>query len=226
MVYINGNKKKVSDYDNRIALLHEELESVARQLSDISGKRDHVKSEIGALEKQKCDLTHQLVTLKEEMSELGKQHDVNKVRAKRILEDSNTYVESQNRSIVELNVKVEELLSYIRRLEKEIAVKMTMLNSIQAADEQLKKTFQERDRVMKQIQDAVNDLDKREQHVIFMEDELDHKIEKNGMILTKTEENLRELELYAKRLQAYYEETGLNIYILDKFNIKRDNVTP
>ena len=53
-------------------------------------------------------------------------------------------------------------------------------------------------------------------------DEINQLIEKNGKIANQIELDKEKLEIYVRRLQRYYDETGIKLKILKVFNLKEE----
>ena len=110
--------------------------------------------------------------------------------------------------------KLSDTEEKLSKINKEIEISEILLFDTNKKKRDIEKTIAEKFKVIVLREDFV---DKKEK-------EIDDKILKNGIMVTRIEKDQRVLELYVKRLQKHYDTQGININILNEFGIKRDNI--
>lgn len=218
----NTQKQKEDSYKKKIQELHTELESVTLQLASVCEKRDVLgcKNENLVLENNK--LSEIINKRKLEIEILDKQIEERKISYKKLVDEYSDYREKEEAGLdMFLNIK-NTIQNNIRDLEEKEKVLSKVKPEVVNAMAKIMCLSEESKKIDINNREKSILLNAKEKELSEKEKELYTLVEKNGRILTGTEYNLRTIEHYVRRLQRYYDETGLNIHILEQFNIKKD----
>lgn len=213
--------KKLSyhQHEEKIGEYRKELGTFSNQLSELIKDKETIASEVATLEKQKAVLVSELTAASQEV-----------IRLDKIMVTHDSRLAAVNKEINEkLNLSVSWLTEYngrVLELSGRIDTLSSKVDELQSIKQQLEPLKEERETILRDISIAQSKKIAIEQDIAKQYDDLSNKkedlsqlIEKHGKILTQTEENLAKIELYARRLQRYYDETGINLQILPIFGI-------
>lgn len=203
--------------------LIKETHQASKDLGVVISNRDTALSEVSKLKNELIFISGEI----EKKRLILEAFDKDIAHRKSLIDDinrSNDIIVSAHR------VELSSLIDQIDIVKKEIEKKelqrkefSDLSSSIDVLNKQAIYLTSKRDSIMKTADEVNLVLASRESNLNIREAEIDDKIKRNGIILTKTEGNLRQIEHYVKRLQRYYDEVGLKINILPVFGIRRDN---
>ena len=168
-------------------------------VSSLRNEKIKLEKEVSSLQVEKLSLSKETKNENKEQSRIIVNYSIDIAKKKQDYELTKNQIESIIKRCEELQKDVDFLAK-----NKDILVKLETEIQELLAQKQLLLSF---------IEEKETCYNKRE-------NEIQQLIEKNGRILIETEKNLGTLDIYIKRLQSYYDGAGLNINILEQFNIQ------
>jgi len=209
--------KKVEDISSSI-------NKKSQELGDVTSVHESKKREIDTMSKEVLSINNIIRVKGEEILSLEKLISRKNDELKELIAKHGEIDQSHREKILSLNEKENALINLDSSIQEKKEELELATHSWEKAELALFEANKNRKEIEKTIAAKFAILATRENDVDKKEKEVNDKLHKNGMILTRIEEQHGKLDLYVKRLQRYYNETGVNIQILDEFGIKGDNI--
>jgi len=217
------HKPKLPQKSHHLEAIIRETENKSRELGratmevdSVNNHKRSILSEVASLEKKIPVLEAKLKAIDEKLAQ-------KKTEYKELVKKYDAEVKEKEGIFAVLQGKAQELAS----VESELKIANESLSMVQHLVIETKGELVVLDvkqkEVLLDIENMKVDIAKRESQCAQMEKDVDDKISKNGIMVTRIEVEQRTLEQYVKRLQKHYDEQGININILNEFGIKRDN---
>jgi len=177
-------------------------------INTILDEKKRKKSEILLLENHISDLNNSLALKEVKLKEIDKEYG----------DKINLYTE-----------KTKLLETKIDQLTKLIEVKSDQLKVYEGLEiklnEKSKEVMEHEDKVgslKKEIDSLIKTIEEQKQGLEKEKKVVQDLIGTNGSILANIEKEKHNLEIYVRRLQRYYDETGIRLQILPTFNLTKE----
>lgn len=208
-------------YQGKIDELSALVQAKAIELSEVEGRITTAKSEVGAKQVELNSVKSQIAQKEGELAILESNVEGASAEIKSLSKSHAGMVENVERQIATLKLKKKEYESAIlkastqlSKLKKEIQAYKTELGKLQ-------KDYADLVKITRLSLKTIEDAKKTNLLLDAKKKEVSDLVRQNGSILTETVKNLGTIEHYVKRLQRYYDKTGIKIDLLSQFNIKR-----
>lgn len=222
MVYLNPKIKK-KKFEDKISELSAEVNKKSQELGDVEETVSSAKINVDNATKELSTINSIIGKNKDELVSLEQRILNKKKELNDIISTNENTIASYREEIKSITSAVDVLKDTEIKLEKKKEELSIVTHDCDKAELALFETNTKRREIENSIAAKFKVVVIREDAVDKKEKEINDKIHKNGIILTSTEVNLRNLEQYVKRLQRHYDEQKININILAEFGIKRDN---
>lgn len=214
------NRKEQLAYQKKIEELRNECNSVNKVLSETKSNNETIRNENSLLQKQ-------IREQKEVLNGLN----IQILDAEKLLQNRKdgyvSEVKSNQESISSLKLKETEIIRTIQKLEEEFKKKKEIENEVKRVQEEYNELLVKKNVLrdeLKELQDTIlqekKDIDKERKSLNKEKIEISEQIKKVERMVVDYTEKLCKVELYAKRLQKYYNETGIRLQILKEFGIE------
>ena len=214
------NKQQLERYNQRISELKIEFESLSVEVAKKKDVNNTLELQISEKMKKNTELDSVIESKQQLISVLTKTFIKDSEHCKKIIEKKSSYIDVLSKEIRGLIAnrdiivkQIEELLKKRKtegvykelkdNLSKEIAVLQKKIN-------ELEKELSSKQIKLVKIAQETNEKIK----------ELDEKIALEKRIHKDNSEMRAKIDLYGKRLQAYYDESGIKLSILKELGIK------
>ncbi len=216
----NEQQREFKSYEDRI--------QEYRDLFDIeSNKLQGIKQEILDLEEKKSKLDKELNSLNDK---IGLHRDV--------LDDLNMKIDSclalqknldnkYSKKEIDYKQKIGMLEILTKEVEKKIESKKKELSKfnlskkdLDGLDEEIKVKLVRIDELEKEIDKLIIINQEEKQSLEWKKIEVNQLIEKNSLMVKNLELDRNKLEIYIRRLQRYYDESGIRLKILSSFGLE------
>lgn len=215
-------KQREQHYDDKIKELHGDLEIAARELGKVNGELDLKRREYQVLLTDLEALKKDITIAEERKANANALAAKGEEDYKKTVEEQNGYVAVSQKRLAEVEQKIMQLKPELESLEKkklELGQVEKDISSAKQYLETLKGLTEEEEKNLALVkEEKVKEL----AEIAAERKEVEDLIEKHGKILAGTEANLHVIAIYARRLQRYYNQAGIKINVLEKFNVKED----
>jgi hypothetical protein len=222
MVYINAKTKNKTTSVSKVEKkkLDEELEKKHSVLKLATDTVEQKKSEysillvgVSALRDEKINLAKEVFALEQrKLLLLQGEKDYDIEHSRKIVGYSTEIIKTKKRK-TDIETEIGALMAKKMVIENEVYFLAKNRDILASLQKDIEEMSGEKERFLKWYNEQNSQIEKDKEEVSQL-------IEKNGKILTDTEKTLGMIDLYAKRLQGYYDEAKININILEQFNIK------
>lgn len=216
------DQKEAKRYEDKLTQLNIDLNKKAGEYSTLVGHVEQAKSDLAQREKDTYNAGVRLDLIKQDIVKANAEL---KVLADKFTVDSANYP----KEIARLMDLEKEYQRQAAEAGRKAVIAAKKVKALEASAQDLEKRIVDLKSDVKSLEARANkaqaviekcDADKIAQEQAWKEIRDERK--KNGVMLTKSELNLRTLEVYARRLQRYYNQKGIRINVLKGFNIKID----
>lgn len=198
-------KEQISQLNSQLALLQKQFGDANTELQSLSGKKEMIQIELEASQKQLGSLDKSATVAIQNLRQAELSHESLKIK----MADEHR---NHSAAIINLSTKITTLTSEINGLGNVI----DELNMLKLEKEDLLIQVNE-------LQGKQHDVEQETARLYAKlsdkEKEVNALIEKNSKICTQSEVNLGRLEIYVRRLQRYYQESGIRMNILPSFGL-------
>jgi chromosome segregation ATPase len=210
---------KLPDSSASLKKIKEEINAAARQLGELTTERDTLKAENKKLHDEKTTLHNDISQARLALDDVRSQVDRTSQAHVTLDAEHATKRAAYANTVSDLEAQIATLkkeLADLEPLRKEItelkSIKATLSQELDVLEKNISFIREER-RVEDEAMEAKRQDVRKEINV------LNELIEKNGRMVQGHEHDRALLEIYVRRLQRYYDETGISLSILPAFGL-------
>lgn len=203
-------KEEISKLTNATSLLREELEIIKLDISSLESKKILFLNELGISQKEQIRIDNLVTQATKELYE--KQQSYQELKIKMDME------------IIEHIGKVPHLSMRVDTLNQEIDSLQTAVSSLSILKIEKEELSHEISQMQVKYYDIQQETTKVYRKLEEKQREVEELVAKNGKVFTQSEVNLGRLDIYVRRLQRYYEESGIKMNILPSFGLSPEKI--
>ncbi len=221
-MYINAKKRipvKTGTQVSNVDIIKKQIHTAAKELSSHTDKNEQLKIDNKTLTEQNNDLKIQIKLREGSIEKLDIQIDTRHEEFKRQLLSTDDTLKSVKSDIQLFEIKRSNLETEILQKERLVIGKDLLEGEIEKQKLIIKDLQKEKESLQDTIKIKSTELDSRVKAALKKEQEVQEMVNRNGRILTSIETAKAYIQVYAIRLQKYYDYAKLNINILEHLDI-------
>jgi chromosome segregation ATPase len=221
MIVQNPNQQR-KPYEDKIKELQRDLQVASRELGFSNQALESSRHE-------KIRLDEDMLRIKDSIKKEEAKLEKIVALIERKKKDHKDVVEGKSAAISSARYKIAELVA----LKKSLSIDIKDLVKMNKELDILKKKIVQSESHVSYLEKKKDDLEKfmlrfrdeikkEESRIATEKSYVEDLMRKNGKMLTDTNNNLYLIQIYARRLQRYYNYNGIKINILEKFKVTPD----
>lgn len=223
---MNIPKERAKRYEDQIQSLHTELESSSRELGRVNGNLDAARREHKIITDEIYAKKRELEIAKGNLSETLDLISREKGEYLRIVSENNSYPDTVKRRIKILEGIKTGLEKEVSDLEEKRQKRDSMRKEIECIEQEMTILKEKISESKKELESLASKRRDALAEISTKRSEVEDLIRKNGKILSDSEANIHRIEIYARRLQRWYDRLGVKFDVLKSFNVKPDEKNP
>lgn len=208
--------------DDSMQNIVSQIEKKARELQAVTEQHDRLMRDNNILINKTEILKQQIKIYEDRIDALSNTKNDVAMKISNNLADYDKRIAEYKKTLSISSETAERLCSLLREIENLLKQKQHLEKEVSTLHSELILAYREFETIQDSNKKASKLLDKDKADALKKDAEIKQLVTKNGKILIQTENNLRLIEHYVKRLQRHYDKAGIKINVLEQFNIKRD----